>query len=161
MKRFLQRFALLLVVVLCALASKPSAQIQDTPELPGTYAVSGTSPEGKPYTGMADIVAVSGGRFLVRWVFPATDGDPEKDVQVLGIGIVVNGALSVAYFSGVPAVAVYTVEKANPLTLSGRWAVMVPQADAIYTEQMVKVPADHPPAAAPKKKAKSEATTQA
>lgn len=160
MKRLNRRqIALLLVVGVVGwsgILAKPIAQIQDTPELPGTYICTGLNPEGKPYAGTVEIVAHPGGRFQMTWTFANPNGE---DVQIHGIGIVVDGKLSAAYYPGYPAIAVYSVEKHNPLTLSGKWAI--PPAAGIFPEQLVKVPAGHPVPSAPKKKAKPEATTQA
>lgn len=152
----------LLLLVMLNLAIKPTtAQINPgrDPELPGTYVCTGLSPEGKPYAGTVVIVAHSHGRFEVRWTFPDPNGG--DDAEIGGIGIIVDGKFSVSYFAGYPAIAVYSIEKADPLTLKGQWAI--PPADGMYPETLTKLPPGHPRPApvAPKKKAKPEGTTQA
>lgn len=143
MKRFLQRFALLLVVVCCGLVAKPQAQINpgNEPELIGHYTVAGANPDGKPYTGTLEI-RKRDQHFQVRW-------ELESGEVSYGFGFVHEGHLMLTIFSDpqsgqqmAPTLAVYSVSKPDPLTLEGRWAVIA--APGIHEETLVKVTPGHP-----------------
>jgi hypothetical protein len=162
----MKRIALLFVVVVgWGLVAAPlRAQINPgtEPELLGHYTVTGANAEGDAYTGAVEISAMPGSRFLVQWTFAGPDGET---AMVTGIGVSLHGNVSVAYITPtrvglMPSIVVYSVEKGDPLTLSGQWTT--PLADGILTETLVKLPKGHPaPSVQPKRKKPPEGQTQA
>lgn len=96
-----------------ALVDPPRAQSLQS-DLPGTYAVSGTAPDGQSYTATADIAHV-GQLFYVRWVM--------ESGTLYGTGWVEKGDLTVGFaVNGAPGLVIFRVKDNRPLTLEGSWA---------------------------------------
>ena len=85
---------------------------QADPAVAGEYRCEGTNPDGTPYQGVVDIAA-NDNTYLVRWTLP-------NNVTVMGVGLYREGVLSVSYFGGAPAVAVYKVDGER---LVGQWTM--------------------------------------
>lgn len=103
-----------------------------TPErgVAGVYLCEGANPDGSPYKGLVEIVAVDS-TYLVHWVM--ADG-----VEVLGVGIRKSDTLSVSYFGGTPALAVYRIEGDR---LVGEWT-MGGSEGRLYTETLTRMSED-------------------
>ena len=131
------------MIVGLSMASLPRRSVASAePDVAGRYDCDGTNPEGHPYHGTVEIIA-HGRRFEVRWTLPPQTPGGEPDV-IVGIGLIVDGRLSVAYHIGAPAIVVYRVTAATPLTLSGQWAI--PHAPGVYLETLTKTPPSAKPA---------------
>ena len=98
----------------------------------GVYLCEGTNPDGSPYKGLVEIAAVDN-TYLVHWVM-------SNGVEVLGVGILRSGILSVSYFGGTPAVAVYRVDGDR---LHGEWT-MGGTEGMLYSETLTRMPGDKP-----------------
>jgi len=120
----------------------PAAAQPATPEQPapgestpnrsvaGVYLCEGANPDGSPYKGLVEIVAVDN-TYLVHWVM--ADG-----VEVLGVGIRNSDTLSVSYFGGTPALAVYRIEGDR---LLGQWT-MGGAEGMLYSETLTRMSED-------------------
>lgn len=97
------------------------------PSVAGVYLCEGANPDGSPYKGLVEIVAVDS-TYLVHWVM--ADG-----VEVLGVGIRKSDTLSVSYFGGTPALAVYRIEGDR---LVGEWT-MGGAEGMLYTETLTRM----------------------
>lgn len=78
----------------------------------GVYLCEGSNPDGSPYKGLVEIIAVDS-TYLVHWVM--ADG-----VQVLGVGIRSSDTLAVSYYGGTPAVVLYQIQGDK---LVGEWTM--------------------------------------
>ena len=94
----------------------------------GVYLCEGANPDGSPYQGLVEIVAVDK-TYLVHWVM--ADG-----AEVLGVGIRNSDVLSVSYFGGTPAVAVYRIDGDR---LVGEWT-MGGAEGMLYSETLTRMP---------------------
>jgi hypothetical protein len=120
-------------------SQRPAGPQQSTPEAPaapdqqakrgvsGVYLCEGTNPDGSAYKGFVEIAALNS-TYLVHWVM--ADG-----VEVLGVGILKSNMLSVSYFGGTPAVAVYRVDGDR---LVGEWT-MGGAEGKIYSETLTRM----------------------
>ena len=131
----------LLVFVLAWLGTVPLAAQTDT--LEGTYSVTGTTPDGMPYTGVATFTQ-RGAVWDIAW---------DMNPPAKGVGLLEGDALSVAFFTlreelGVSRCA---VRRTDGLTLQCTWTVY--GADVTATETLTKVSTTtrlpKPPAASP------------
>lgn len=93
----------------------------------GVYLCEGTNPDGSPYHGLVEIAAIDS-TYLVHWVLA-------NGTEVLGVGIVRSGILSVSYFGGTPAVAVYQIDGDR---LLGEWT-MGGAEGRVYSETLTKM----------------------
>jgi hypothetical protein len=94
----------------------------------GVYLCEGANPDGSPYKGLVEIVAIDH-TYLVHWMM--ADG-----VEVLGVGIRNSDTLSVSYFGGTPALAVYRIEGDR---LVGEWT-MGGAEGMLYSETLTRMP---------------------
>jgi hypothetical protein len=117
--------------------------------VPGFYKCEGTNPDGSPYQGLVQIAAIDD-TYLVHWIL-------SNGAEVLGVGIVRSGVLSVSYFGGTPALAVYRIDGER---LLGEWT-MGGAEGMVYSETLTKMavpPADHASPAKPAKPARPSNT---
>jgi hypothetical protein len=124
-----------------AIAQEPETQAKN--DLSGVYLCEGHNPDGSPYTGIVEIAAV-GETYLVHWTLP--------DSEVMGVGIRRGDTLSVSYFGGTPALAVY---KSDGDRLDGEWT-MGGAEGAVFSEILtrmpdIKAPTPHPVPASPRR----------
>jgi hypothetical protein len=98
----------------------------------GVYLCEGANPDGSPYRGLVEIIAVDS-TYLVRWYM--SDG-----AEVLGVGIRSKDVLSVSYFGGTPAVVVYSIDGDR---LSGEWT-MGGAEGKLYSETLTRMPDEKP-----------------
>ena len=89
--------------------------------------VRGHQSDGHRYRGIVQIAAVRN-TYLVRWTLA-------DDVEVMGVGILQDGHLSVSYFGGTPAVVV----KIGTDKLVGEWT-MGGTEGRVYAETLTRVP---------------------
>ena len=118
-----------------AVPEQPTPQSDDSrkkPSVAGVYRCEGANPDGSPYQGLVEIVAVDN-TYLVHWVM--ADG-----AEVLGVGIRKSDLLSVSYFGGTPAVAVYSIDGDR---LVGEWT-MGGAEGMLYSETLTKMPDQKP-----------------
>ena len=94
----------------------------------GIYLCEGANPDGSPYQGLVEIIAVDH-TYLVHWVM--ADG-----AEVLGVGIRSSDTLSVSYFGGTPAVVVYRIDGDR---LVGEWT-MGGAEGMLYSETLTRMP---------------------
>jgi hypothetical protein len=94
----------------------------------GVYLCEGANPDGSPYQGLVEIVAVDN-TYLVHWMM--ADG-----AEVLGVGIRKSDVLSVSYFGGTPAVVVYRIDGDR---LVGEWT-MGGAEGMLYSETLTRMP---------------------
>jgi hypothetical protein len=135
--------AVLVGLVTLALAGPAFAAPDKAPEsnLVGIYSCEGTNPDGKTYAGIVQIIK-HGDSYLVRWTMP-------DESQVLGIGILNGGTLSVSYYGGTPSIVVYAIENGK---LTGTWTAVGADGE-LFTETLTKMPEGAP---RPPKPAKQE-----
>lgn len=119
-----------LALGLLALSFTGSAQTSAAIDWTGTYAVTGTLPEG-PYAASARVTG--GPVFQIEWTIP--HGDHSDTMQ--GVGFVEDGLLIVGFIPG-PGVMAYRVVQGLPLTLEARWTVL--GVNQFQSERMVKGP---------------------
>jgi hypothetical protein len=93
----------------------------------GVYLCEGANPDGSPYQGLVEIVAVDN-TYLVHWMM--ADG-----AEVLGVGIRQSDVLSVSYFGGTPAVVVYRIDGDR---LLGEWT-MGGAEGKLYSETLTRM----------------------
>jgi hypothetical protein len=98
----------------------------------GVYMCEGANPDGSPYKGLVEIVAIDN-TYLVHWVM--ADG-----AEVLGVGIRNRDVLSVSYFGGTPAVVVYRIDGDR---LVGEWT-MGGAEGMLYSETLTRMPEKKP-----------------
>lgn len=98
----------------------------------GVYLCEGANPDGSPYKGLVEIVAIDN-TYLVHWVM--ADG-----AEVLGVGIRNSDVLSVSYFGGTPAVVVYRIDGDR---LVGEWT-MGGAEGMLYSETLTRMPEQKP-----------------
>jgi hypothetical protein len=127
--------AVLVGLVTLALAGPAYAAPDKAPEstLVGTYSCEGTNPDGKNYSGIVQIIK-HGDSYLVRWTMP-------DESQVLGIGILNGGTLSVSYFGGTPSIVVYSIAENGKL--NGTWTAVGAEGE-LFTETLTKMPEGAP-----------------
>ena len=113
----------------------------------GVYLCEGMNPDGSPYKGLVEIAAVDN-TYLVHWVMA-------NGMEVLGVGILRSGILSVSYFGGTPAVAVYRVDGDR---LHGEWT-MGGTEGMLYSETLTRMPGDKPAKPARPKKPETPSNT--
>jgi hypothetical protein len=94
----------------------------------GVYLCEGANPDGSPYKGLVEIVAIDN-TYLVHWMM--ADG-----AEVLGVGIRNSDVLSVSYFGGTPAVVVYRIDGDR---LVGEWT-MGGAEGMLYSETLTRMP---------------------
>jgi hypothetical protein len=123
--------ALLLGVVVLALLCPVRAAAEDAPaaDFSGVYACEGMNPDGTAYAGVVEIVKLRD-TYLVRWTM--MDG-----VRVVGVGVVKAGLLAVSYFTGTPAVVVYSSGAEGQL--EGKWT-MGGAEGLLFSETLKKIP---------------------
>ena len=109
-----------------AYAAAPDKAPEST--IVGTYACEGTNPDGGTYSGIVQIIKHHDA-YLVRWTMP-------DNTQVVGIGILSGGMLSVSYFGGTPSLVVYSVESGK---LHGTWTAVGAEGE-LFTETLTKMP---------------------
>lgn len=109
-----------------AYAAAPDKAPEST--IVGTYACEGTNPDGGTYAGIVQIIKHHDA-YLVRWTMP-------DDTQVVGIGILSGGMLSVSYFGGTPSLVVYSIESGK---LHGTWTAVGAEGE-LFTETLTKMP---------------------
>jgi hypothetical protein len=107
-----------------------SAEPGPAADLTGLYAAEGTNPDGSAYAAIVEIIKRKDS-YLVRWT-------QANDEEVIGVGIQRDGALSVSYFGGTPAIVVYSV--AGDGKLDGQWT-MAGGEGVLYKETLTKVSA--------------------
>jgi hypothetical protein len=91
------------------------AALADTLKLADGYSVSGTTVDGSPYSGAAEVAITSGTTFEVTW---RIGGATYK-----GFGMRWDDVLAVSYAGGnVMGVAIYQVDKDSGV-LNGRWTI--------------------------------------
>ena len=112
-------------------APKPDASAQKR-TVAGVYLCEGANPDGSPYKGLVEIVAIDN-TYLVHWVM--ADG-----AEVLGVGIRNSDVLSVSYFGGTPAVVVYRIDGDR---LVGEWT-MGGAEGMLYSETLTRMPNQQP-----------------
>jgi hypothetical protein len=125
-----------------AVPEKPAPQSDDSPKkrsVAGVYLCEGANPDGSPYQGLVEIVAVDN-TYLVHWMM--ADG-----AEVLGVGIRKSDVLSVSYFGGTPAVVVYAIDGDR---LVGEWT-MGGAEGMLYTETLTKMPDQKPKTGKPQR----------
>lgn len=109
-----------------------AAAAPEAPQVPGNvsgiYRCEGTNPDGSPYEGLVEIAAIED-TYLVHWIMA-------NGAQVLGVGIFKGGVLSVSYFGGTPAVAVYRPDGDR---LVGEWT-MGGAEGMLYSETLTRMP---------------------
>jgi hypothetical protein len=98
----------------------------------GVYLCEGANPDGSAYQGLVEIIAVDN-TYVVHWVM--ADG-----AEVLGVGIRSRDVLSVSYFGGTPAVAVYRIDGDR---LIGEWT-MGGAEGKLYSETLTRMPDQKP-----------------
>jgi hypothetical protein len=98
----------------------------------GVYLCEGANPDGSPYRGLVEIVAIDN-TYLVHWFM--ADG-----AEVMGVGIRNKDVLSVSYFGGTPAVVVYSIDGDR---LQGEWT-MGGAEGMLYSETLTRMPEDKP-----------------
>src|SRR5688572_15491738 len=98
----------------------------------GVYLCEGANPDGSPYRGLVEIIAVDN-TYLIHWMM--ADG-----AEVLGVGIRNSDVLSVSYFGGTPAVAVYRIDGDR---LVGEWT-MGGAEGMLYSETLTRMPDEKP-----------------
>jgi hypothetical protein len=128
MVRTLVIAAALLAVLGGTAASEQSAPAPKAGDPTGVYLCEGTNPDGDHYRGIVQIAAVKN-TYLVRWTLA-------DDVEVMGVGILQNGTLSVSYFGGTPAVVVYKVDSEK---LVGEWTMGGAEGKT-YEETLTRIP---------------------
>jgi hypothetical protein len=111
--------------------------------LTGVYACEGTNPDGATYSGVVEIVRIKD-TYLVRWTMP-------NDSQVVGVGILSGGQLSVSYYGGTPSLVVYSVGENGQL--NGKWTAG--GAEGLqFSETLTRLPEGTPRPAKPAKPSK-------
>jgi hypothetical protein len=101
-------------------------------DLDGVYTCEGANPDGSPYKGLVEIVS-EGDVVLMKWEF--------DDTAMVGVGILRDDMLSVSYFIGVPALAVYKIEKGTDgkgNKLQGTWTV-AGAGDHLFSETLTRI----------------------
>jgi hypothetical protein len=123
-------------LVTLALIGPAYAAPDKAPEstLVGIYSCEGTNPDGGTYSGIVEIIKHHDA-YLVRWTMP-------DDTQVVGIGILSGGMLSVSYFGGTPSLVVYSVAENGKL--NGTWTAVGAEGE-LFTETLTKMPAGSAP----------------
>lgn len=132
----------LLSILVCLLAV-PRAEARDltVDDVVGTYQCEGTNPDGKPYRGIVEVVALPNGVVYARWTL-------ENGDQALGVGLVRRGLLVLSYYGTAAGTAIYVLPDAGNLpnggntALDGEWTAA--GARDVYRERLVKLPAGHP-----------------
>ena len=109
----------------CAAPDSPAAETN----LIGTYSCEGTNPDKTTYEGIVEIVK-NGDTYLVRWTM-------QDDSQVVGVGILSAGVLSVSYFGGTPAIVVYSIGENGQL--NGKWTAGGAEGE-LFKETLTKMP---------------------
>ena len=107
-----------------AVPADPAAK----PSVAGIYLCEGTNPDGSAYQGLVEIAAIDN-TYLVHWVMA-------NGTEVLGVGILRSDMLSVSYFGGTPAVAVYRIDGDK---LLGEWT-MGGAEGMLYSETLTRMP---------------------
>lgn len=130
MKRLLLVGGAVLSLFASVIIGDLSAQAPAAIDWTGTYAVTGTLPEG-PYAASARVTG--GPVFQIEWTIP--HGDHNDTMQ--GVGFVEDGLLIVGFIPG-PGVMAYRVVQGLPLTLEARWTVL--GVNQFQSERMVKGP---------------------
>jgi hypothetical protein len=117
----------MMVVLSGAIASIAAPDVTPTQnDLVGVYKCEGHNPDGSSYQGVVEIMKVQD-TFRVRWTL-------SDDATVMGVGILSSGVLSVGYFAGAPAIAVYKIDGQR---LVGEWT-MGGAEGAVYPETLTK-----------------------
>ena len=106
----------------------PAPEATPKRNVAGVYLCEGANPDGSPYKGLVEIVAVDN-TYLVHWMM--ADG-----AEVLGVGIRNSDVLSVSYFGGTPAVVVYRIDGDR---LVGEWT-MGGAEGMLYSETLTRMP---------------------
>src|ERR1044071_7932708 len=97
----------LMMLLSLTLPLAASAQTRDGSDLVGMYVCDGINPDGSPYRGLVEITKYRDA-FQVQWTF-------HEQVAAIGIGIRSGDVLAVTYFSNVPGVVAYHIEKGSRL----------------------------------------------
>jgi hypothetical protein len=136
--------AVLVGLVVFALVAPVYAGDQDPGKnLTGVYSCEGQNPDGGTYTGVVEIVSIKD-TYLVRWTMP-------NDSQVVGVGILSGGQLSVSYYGGTPSLVVYSIAENGKL--NGKWTAG--GAEGLqFSETLTRLPEGTPRPATPAKPSK-------
>lgn len=121
------RLIVLVALVLAAFGGTALTQEPQAKNVVGFYLCEGKNPDGSPYRGVVEIAAV-GGTYLVHWMM--------SDSETLGVGILRDGTLSVSYYGGTPAIAVY---KTDGKRLVGEWT-MGGAEGVVFSETLTPMP---------------------
>jgi hypothetical protein len=123
----------LLSILVCLLVV-PRAEAKDLKpaDVAGIYQCEGTNPEGKPYSGIVEVVSLPTGVVYARWTL-------ESGEQSFAVGLVRRGLLVLSYYGGAAGTAVYELKDRR---LDGEWTAA--GSGDIYRERLVKVPAGKP-----------------
>jgi hypothetical protein len=105
--------AFALVVSATTYASPGADRSGEPADLTGTYACRGQNFDGKSYEGIVQIVRHDDA-YQVLWIA----GD---EVVAVGVGVIQNDVLAVAFFSGSPGVVAYHLEGDGHLV--GHWTI--------------------------------------
>ena len=127
-RRSLVVVAVLLFVAAGTLGAAPDPKA----DIEGVYKCEGANPDGSPYKGVVEIVS-EGDVVLVKWEFDGT--------AMVGVGILRDEMLSVSYFIGAPALAVYKIEKnadGKGIMLQGTWTI-AGAGDHLFSETLTKI----------------------
>jgi hypothetical protein len=124
--------AAMVCLVVFGLAGPVRAASEQTPQsnLVGVYACEGMNPDGATYSGIVEIIKIKE-TYLVRWTMP-------NDSQVVGVGILSGGMLSVSYYGGTPSLIVYSVVEDGKL--EGKWTAGGAEGQ-LFSETLTKMPA--------------------
>jgi hypothetical protein len=116
---------LLFVLLMMAAAAPLHAQGTDPS---GNYRCDGTSPDGSAYRALVQI-ARNGDTYMLRWVTPG-------GVVSIGVGVVKDNMLSVAFFGISAGVVVYQIDGTKPLT--GEWTDIEGKGQ-VYKETLTRL----------------------
>jgi hypothetical protein len=121
---------LLIVALLSLVAITSDAQSDDAGDLVGVYVSTGVNPDGSPYKGLVKIEKQRD-TFEVQWFGP--------ELAAVGLGIRSGDVLAVTYFSGVPGVVAYKIEKGPRLI--GEWTI-IGAGGRVFSETLTKTADD-------------------
>jgi hypothetical protein len=116
-----------LLILLVALATTAPAKMQAL-DPSGTYRCDGTSPDGRTYQGVVQIVR-NGEAYLLRWVTPG-------GVANIGVGVMTGNTLSVAFFGRSSGVIAYALD--GNKRLAGEWTDLG-AGGQLYKETLTKL----------------------
>jgi hypothetical protein len=112
-------------LLLLAVATPAHTQATDPS---GNYRCDGVSPDGSAYRALVQI-ARNGDTYLLRWATP-------NGVVSIGVGVLKDNTLSVAFFGVSAGVVVYRIDGTKPLT--GDWTDLEGTGH-VYKETLTKL----------------------